>query len=285
MTTTAWTTDDVESWERDGYALLDGFVGDRTCAEMHSRIVEICRAAAVGERIGDSVVDPERNPWPEAREPEDRVSKVFVLHTWDPVFGAFARHPRLLRVLGELLGPDVDCFLSQFIFKNPGAIGQPWHQDSLYFPFEPDHQVGVWLAVTDATPTNGPLSVLPGSQREPLHEHVPDRRPEANLGYTEIVDMDFSDARQVLMRAGDLLVFDSHLMHCSTDNRSQARRAAMVYHYAVAGTVDHTYARLRERSDALGEMPDDVQAAAERGERESPYFWIPVLRGGEPVEG
>jgi ectoine hydroxylase-related dioxygenase (phytanoyl-CoA dioxygenase family) len=285
MTTTALSTADVESWERDGFALLDSFVDGRTCAEMHARIVEICRAAAAGERIGDSVVDPERNAWPEAREPEDRVSKVFVLHTWDPVFAAFARHPRLLQALGELLGPDVDCFLSQFIFKNPGAIGQPWHQDSLYFPFEPDHQVGVWLAVTDATPTNGPLSVLPGSQREPLHEHVPDRRPEANLGYTEIVDMDFSGAKQVLMRAGDLLVFDSHLMHCSTDNRSEERRAAMVYHYAVAGTVDHTYAQLRERSDALGEMPDDVHAAAERGERDSPYFWVPVLRDGEPVAG
>ena len=200
-----------------------------------------------------------------------------------------ARWPRtengnaMLGVIGDLLGPDVDCFLSQFIFKNPGAIGQPWHQDSLYFPFEPDHQVGVWLAVTDATPTKGPLSVLPASHREPVHDHVPARRPEANLGYTEIVDMDFAGARQVLMSAGDLLLFDSHLMHRSTDNRSDGRRAAMVYHYARAGTVDHTYARLREQSDAMGEMPDDVRAEAERGERDSPYFWVPVLRGGEPA--
>jgi ectoine hydroxylase-related dioxygenase (phytanoyl-CoA dioxygenase family) len=87
------------------------------------------------------------------------------------------------------------------------------------------------------------------------------------------------------MRAGDLLLFDSHLMHRSTDNRSEGRRAAMVYHYAVAGTVDHTYERLREQSDVMGEMPDDVHAAAESGERESPYFWMPVLRDGQPVGG
>ncbi len=42
------------------------------------------------------------------------------------------------------------------------------------------------------------------------------------------------------MDPGDLLVFDSHLMHCSTDNESDGIRAAMVYHYAASGTVDHT---------------------------------------------
>jgi ectoine hydroxylase-related dioxygenase (phytanoyl-CoA dioxygenase family) len=231
----------------------------------------------------DSLVDPERNPWSDAVNPEDRVSKIFVLHDWDPVFGPVAREDRLLDVMCELLGPDVDCFLSQFIFKNPGAIGQPWHQDSLYFPFEPDHQVGVWIAVTDATATNGPLSVLPGSHREPLHEHVPDRRPDANLGYTEIVDMDFSEQQQVLMSAGDVLVFDSHLMHCSTDNESDAARAAMVYHYAVAGTIDRTYARLREEAEAMGAMPDDIKESAAAGVDESPYHWMPVCRQGAAV--
>jgi phytanoyl-CoA hydroxylase len=285
VATAALSVEARASWDAHGYALLETFVDHAQCSMMHERIVQICRDAATGLPIGDSLVDPERNAWDGAREPEDFVSKVFVLHTWDPVFGAFARDASLLGVMRDLLGPDVDCFLSQFIFKNPGAIGQPWHQDSLYFPFDPDHQVGVWLAVTDATPTNGPLSVLPGSHREPVHEHVPDRRPEANLGYTEIVDTDFDAARQVLMGAGDLLVFDSHLMHCSTDNRSEGRRAAMVYHYAQAGTIDHTYARLREQRDALGQMPDDVHLEAARADKESPYFWVPVLRDGKPVAG
>jgi ectoine hydroxylase-related dioxygenase (phytanoyl-CoA dioxygenase family) len=44
----------------------------------------------------------------------------------------------------------------------------------------------------------------------------------------------------VLMAPGDLLLFDSHLMHRSTDNQASALRAAMVYHYAPTGTVDRT---------------------------------------------
>lgn len=283
VVTEAITPEQRASWERDGFVMLRGFVDGPTCAAMEARAVELCRLADAGQSIRHSLVDPERNPWSAAVEPEDKVSKIFILHDWDPVFGPFAHDDRLTAVVAALLGPDVDCFLSQFIFKNPEAIGQPWHQDALYFPFDPPVQVGVWVAVTDATPTNGPLSVLPGSHREPVHEHVADQRPDANLGYTEIVDMDFTDAQQVLMKAGDVLLFHSNLMHRSTDNVSDGRRAAMVYHYARAGTVDHTYARMREQSDVMGEMPDDVQAAAQSGEEASPYRWMPVRRAGAPV--
>jgi ectoine hydroxylase-related dioxygenase (phytanoyl-CoA dioxygenase family) len=64
--------------------------------------------------------------------------------------------------------------------------------------------VGVWLAVTAATLTNGCLHVLPGSQTEPVHSHVPDRRPGANYGYFEIVDHDMAAFEPVLMEPGDL---------------------------------------------------------------------------------
>ena len=50
-------------------------------------------------------------------------------------------------------------------------------------------------------------------------------------------------------------------MHKSTDNRSRGMRAAMVYHYGQAGTVDRT---LEFRPHTLND-------------------WLPVLRGGEPV--
>lgn len=96
----------------------------------------------------------------------------------------------------------------------------------------------MWLAVTEATLENGCLRVLPGSHREPVHEHEPDRHPNANYGYVEIVDHDMGGSERLLMDPGDLLLFDSHLMHRSTDNESAGIRAAMVFHYAATGTVD-----------------------------------------------
>jgi len=225
------------SWERDGFFRIEGFADPDICQAMLERVVAIARDAADGRDVGTALVTPEMNLRDRDGRPEELVSKIFRLHR-DSVFHDFAVDERVTELMVDILGPDIDCFLSQFIFKNPGAWGQPWHQDSFYFPFDPPRPiVGVWLAVTEATLENGCLHVLPGSQTEPVHEHIRDRRPGANYGYVEIVDHDMSASTPVLMKPGDLLVFDSHLMHRSTDNESPGIRAAMVYHYCRAGTT------------------------------------------------
>jgi ectoine hydroxylase-related dioxygenase (phytanoyl-CoA dioxygenase family) len=229
-----------EAWERDGFFILKGFAVPPLLDAMTERVCTAARAVAAGEDIRPAYVVPEEALVPTAQTPEDRLSKLFRVHRHEPVFADFCRDPALLDVVEGILGPDLDCFLSQFIFKNPGALGQPWHQDAFYFPFDRGPQVGVWLAVTAATHDNGPLWVLPGSHREPVHDVVRDRREHANFAYVEIVDHDMSTAHPVLMEPGDLLVFHSQLMHKSTDNGSQRRRAAMVYHYGQTGTLDHS---------------------------------------------
>ena len=244
-------------WNRDGYFVVRGFTDQGTTEAMSARIVELARGADAGDDIGDALVVPEE-VLADRATPEGRLSKLFRVHRHEPRFRAFCEDPRLLDLVTPVLGDDVDCFLSQFIFKHPGALGQPWHQDEYYFRFERSPQVGVWLAVTAATLDNGPLWVLPGSHAEPVHDAEPDRRAHANPFYVEIVDHDWSDAVPVLMDPGDLLVFHSHLMHRSTDNTSTLDRAAMVFHYA--------------RPDALGE--DQKQQWTVN----SNHDWLPVRR-------
>lgn len=251
------------SWQEQGFYRIDGFAPASVGEAMLEDVIALTRAAQGSMMAEGALVLPESNLSDGAGEPEELTSKVFRLHR-RPAFSSFIARPEVTEILVERLGDDVDCFLSQFIFKNPGAWGQPWHQDSYYFPFEPARPViGLWLAVTAATLANGCLHVLPGSHREPVHEHVPDRRPGANYGYVEIIDHDMDGAEPVLMSAGDLLVFDSHLMHRSTDNTSSGIRAAMVFHFAPAGTVDRT--------------------EAEKGAPSPVNDWVAVVREGRPV--
>jgi ectoine hydroxylase-related dioxygenase (phytanoyl-CoA dioxygenase family) len=249
------------AWQDDGFFILPRFAEPSICKAMLERVAELCTRAEEGQPVAQTF----RMPEPALRDAPgtaaERTSKLFRVHRDEPVFRAFAREPRLLAFVAALIGPDLDCFLSQFIFKNPGALGQPWHQDAFYFPFDRGPQVGVWLAVTEATLENGPLWVLPGSQREPVHAVEPDHRLHAQFGYVEITDHDMTGARPVLLQPGDLLVFHGHLMHKSTDNRSHGMRAAMVYHFGAAGTVDSTLER-------KGYTIND---------------WLPVMRGGEAV--
>ena len=227
-------------WDEDGYFIIPSFAAQAVGRAMLERVVQVCREANGEVLHEDFIVLAERNLAglvDETVDAELRVSKIFRLHR-DRLFREFIESPRILDIGRSLLGPRIDCFLSQFILKNPAAWGQPWHQDAFYFPFDRSPQVGFWLAVTQATTENGCLWVLPGSHRKPVQEHVSDRRPNANVGYVEIVDTDFSAERPVIMAPGDLLVFHSHLMHRSRDNLSEELRAAMVYHMAEYGTMD-----------------------------------------------
>jgi ectoine hydroxylase-related dioxygenase (phytanoyl-CoA dioxygenase family) len=256
----ALTPEQRASWEERGFFRIAGFATPESCRAMLRRVTRIVREPDLADTVGVKLVPENNKAGMRLANPEDGMSKIFKLHR-DPVFADFAHSADVVDRVASLIGPDIDVFLSQFIFKTTGAWGQPWHQDSFYFPFEPARPVvGVWLAVTEATLENGCLHVLPGSHSEPVHTHVPDRRPGANYGYFEIFDHDMTAAEPVLMDPGDLLVFDSHLMHCSTDNESDVIRAAMVYHYAAAGTVDHS-------EEYFPSSNDWVPARRERADR------------------
>ena len=233
-----------DSWDRDGYFFLRGGVDPALTAQVEQEVIERIRADPPKRHPGETtylsgdnyLIYPETGPSPSAVNPEDLISKVFNCHA-EGLSRTLAEQPQITDLVAELLGPDIDCFQSQFIFKNPGVIGQPWHQDSYYFKFDKQPQVGVWVALSQATLENGCLWVVPGSHaRDEIFGHVPDRRPAANRGYLEIVDQDTSSRTPALMEPGDVLFFHSYLMHMSTDNVADNRRSAMVYHYGRAGT-------------------------------------------------
>ncbi len=232
----------AEAWSRDGYFIVRALEDPAFCSAVNdAAIAQVRDMEANGVLLQTSRVKDgaftiaEQNLSQDVENAEEKASKLYNLHRRG-LFRDFAHREALVELLAGVVGDDVGVFNSQFIFKNPGAWGQPWHQDSLYFQFDRFPQVGVWLATSRATPETGCLYVLPGSHREPLHEHLPDSRPGANYGYVEIRDQDFAGAVPIEMETGDVLIFHSFLMHRSVDNVSDQRRTALVYHCGALGT-------------------------------------------------
>lgn len=258
-----------EQWDRDGFFILREFVDPAVGLRMEAQSIAAIRADPPAAHPGQPgyvldngmLVQPEGKVPEGAVAPEDFVAKVFNTHLAGAAHD-FAVSAAAADVVASLLGEDIDVFQSMFILKNPGAWGQPWHQDSYYFNFDQQPQVGLWLAISEATLENGCLCVLPGSHRRPILDHVRDPREGANQGYLEIPGVDESGAQPVLMQPGDLLVFHSYLLHKSFDNLGVARRSAMVYHYGRAGSRNLN--------------PPEVQAMQARVTR-----WIPVRRREE----
>ena len=233
----------MRDWNKNGYFVLPRFADEKTIQDIDDQITDALASdpptnhlSETHYAVGDLIISLESQKGMTVVNPIDAVSRVFNAHL-DGAGRDFSCRPDVGQMVSSLLGgDDVDVFQSQFIYKNPGAWGQPWHQDSYYFHFDPQPQIGLWLAISEATHENGCLAVLPGSHKEPIHKHLPDSRPNANLGYVEIRDQNFDAAESVLMAPGDLLVFHSFLMHRSYDNKSDGPRKAMVYHHGRAGT-------------------------------------------------
>lgn len=242
MATMALTSEQRAQWERDGFVLIRRFADPQAGYVMARETIDTIRADPPSghrgqpayETSGELYIQPEGKPMEGARQPEDLVAKVFNTHLSGTTREFFTDTP-CGDIVGELLDSPVEVFQSMFILKNPGAWGQPWHQDSHYFNFDTTPQIGLWLAISEATLENGCLSVLPGSHNRPILDHAPDRRPGANQGYREVLGLDESTAIPVLMQPGDLLVFHSHLLHKSVDNLGGGQRQAMVLHYSRAG--------------------------------------------------
>jgi phytanoyl-CoA hydroxylase len=259
------------AWRRDGYFIRRGFMGGSQAAAIEAELVDLIRDDPPSAHPGRPayvtasglLVQPERQVPAGAVVAEDFVAKVFNAHT-SGKSAAFTASPEATAIVASLLGPDIDAFQSQFILKNPGAWGQPWHQDSHYFHFDRQPQVGLWLALTEASLANGCLHVIPGSHTGDLLAHGPDKRAGANQGYLEIDSPDGAPGIPVLMAPGDLLVFHSFLVHRSTDNSASNRRAALVLHYGVAGTKNLA--------------PPDMKRMQDLVTR-----WVPVRREGLQV--
>jgi ectoine hydroxylase-related dioxygenase (phytanoyl-CoA dioxygenase family) len=92
---------------------------------------------------------------------------------------------------------------------------------------EPSPYLTLWLALNDATPENGCISVLPGSHKRGLvpHESSP-------IGLECYSNDDPDQGVRVPVKAGSMAVFSSLTFHKSGPNTSQGPRKAYVIQYS-----------------------------------------------------
>ncbi|MES2464259.1 MAG: phytanoyl-CoA dioxygenase family protein [Armatimonadota bacterium] len=149
----------------------------------------------------------------------------------DAAIRSFVSRPEFVSITTEILGPDVDLYWNQSVFKAPEGEKQfPWHQDDGYTPVTPSPYLTLWLALNDATPQNGCISVMPGSHKKGL---LPHRNSDIGLVCHDADDPD--QGVLVPVKAGSMAVFWSLTMHKSGANVSAGPRKAFVIQYAQAG--------------------------------------------------
>ena len=173
--------------------------------------------------------------------PGDAITRDTPFHFGPAVFDMVTA-PRLLDLVQDLIGPEITSNPIQHVRIKPPARqlhdgevrahvgGTDWHQDRAVALEEADQtdMVTIWIAMTDATPENGCLQVVPRVTE--MLPHCPKRQTAIADGH-----LDTSRALPLPVRAGGVVVLDPLLPHASLPNLSDGIRWSFDLRYNRTG--------------------------------------------------
>lgn len=150
------------------------------------------------------------------------------------VFARLARHRRVLDVLERLLGPNIRFHHSKLNNKSAGGgAAVEWHQDWAFYPHTNDDVLAVGIYLDDCGMDNGPLLVVPGSHRGPVHDHHVDGNFCGAIDPT-LAKLDYAGAEPLYGPAGSMTVHHARAVHGSAANVSNRPRRLYLMGYTAA---------------------------------------------------
>ena len=265
------SADQIESYERDGFLVIDDFVSAVDRARLRDRAIDIVDAWEPSEqrsvfttneqaRVSDSEFlasgstvwcffeEDAFGPDGELTQPKEfSINKIgHAQHDRDDEFERFSYDPRLAEIADDIGIVDARALQSMYIFKQPHIGGEVGcHQDATFLYTDPITVTGFWFAIEDATLQNGCLWAAPGGHRGPLRQLF--KRDGSGEG-TVMEPLDATplptpppagdDLVPLEVPAGTLVVLNGKLPHWSDVNRSGTSRHAYTLH-CVSGAADY----------------------------------------------
>ncbi|MCS5564270.1 ectoine hydroxylase [Marinobacter sp.] len=253
---------ELAQYERDGFLVFNNFLD----ADTVRRFREDLRAYEHDDgvlRSEGTITEPGKQ----------EIRSIFGIHQLSERFDQLTRDPHILAMVHQLLGSDAYIHQSRINFK-PGFHGKgfDWHSD-----FETWHAedgmprmraVSFSIALTDNTPFNGPLMLVPGSHKSfvPCVGRTPEDNYQSSLKKQELgVPSDKELARIVDQQgikaptgpAGSLIVFECNTLHASNANMSPWPRSNLFFVYnSVENQLVQPFCGNKPRPDFLGNRSD-----------------------------
>lgn len=216
----------AQSLHRDGFAVLD-FPDPEILARADRIVAALTPVLAPGA--------PPRKGVP--RTGERRIQDAF---SFSEDVRAIAANPAMIALLGALYGRQAFPFQT---LNFAAGSQQPHHSDCVHFSSVPERfMCGVWVALEDVGPDQGPLVYYPGSHRWPIYGNdqigVPANAPGGGSQMAFHRVWDAMIAKEGIApvrfhpRKGQALIWSANLLHGGDLQRDPSRtRWSQVTHY------------------------------------------------------
>lgn len=175
------------------------------------------------------------------------------LHLCYPWAYRLASHERVLDAVESLIGPDILIDGNLVFYKPPRDAGYAsWHQDSVYSGWHLTPSVSAWIALTVSEPANGCMRVIPGSHKQGVLEH--DNVQDPNLlnrrGERLRMDVDESQAVDVVLKPGEMSLHHTNIVHGSNPNTSDGPRIGFIVRFVTNLSTNRDRQVMRVRGNA-----------------------------------
>lgn len=222
------TSEEIDHYREAGFVHLPQFLASTEVEHWRSTI-----DAAVAQRRGKPL-DGKPAGHREGAYPNVFLQMMLLSHTSEAVRDLM-HDERLGRIAADLAGIDaIRIWHDQALIKEPLANPTSFHRDVPFWSFDSFEAISIWVALDDATLTNGCLYIMPGSQTltdfraGPIGENV----GEIVATYPALEGI---APVAVPARAGDAIFIDGMVVHGASANMTLGYRRAMTCAYMPDG--------------------------------------------------
>lgn len=215
-----------------GYLSLGKVLEDGLLEELRVEYDRIF-AAAQGAGTFRNLSGPQDGPATAAGPGGEQMLQIMQMCERSLLFRRLLYHEALLEVAQDLIGPNIQLFHDQALFKpahHGGAV--LWHQDNAYWKCAPANLVSCWLTLDAVDASNGAMHLIPGSHLRPVAHPRSASTVLLDIGQ----EVDASEAVVVDLPAGGAMVHHCQTVHYTPPNRTDRQRRAFVIHWMPPGT-------------------------------------------------
>jgi ectoine hydroxylase-related dioxygenase (phytanoyl-CoA dioxygenase family) len=216
---------EAQAFGRDGHLVLRGVASPEAIAEYRPHILE-----TADEQIRNFPPMAERSTLGKA------FIQVWHLNERNARVNEFVTARRFAKIAADIMGVDcVRLYHDQVLFKEPGGIGTPWHQDQFYIPLDTTKVLTMWMPLVDVTPEMGTMDFVSTSHREGDYAHLPTDEKSDALFEPLIEKRGWPVVPTGPMRAGDASFHSGWTIHRAQANNSAAMREVLTILYYADG--------------------------------------------------
>lgn len=256
------TPEEIQTYRRDGFIVLHDFLTADELDDWRTQVEE-----AVAERLVTKGALQNQD------DPDSYYAQVFTqcLKLADTHAGVrrLMLDPRLGKLAADLAGVDgIRIWHDQALFKPPFGNPTGWHLDNPYWSFTSPDSISLWVALDDATESNGCLYYLPGTHRTARNENAGIGTNIAAL-FKVYPEWRRIDPVATPCKAGSAVLHNGLVAHGAGANMTARPRRAMTCAYMPDGAVFNGVQNV---------LPDDYFASLKVGDELSsdeinPLVW------------